>query len=520
MRDTRLFRPWPPSTKSALLTTPYRQAHPEAARPRLARLREGVDALVLVARTVWQDAGLRRVYLRVALAQLAAIVVFGTLAAGAVGDDDDEGQEATVSIDDGTPAGGENVETAEGGEHTVVIDRGRIDVKDGQHTVLIGSDGIDINDGKHAIVLGPKGFQVRAAGSSPGAAPGASVPDGASPGAAAPAEGKAKAPAGHVSAKPPAARHVASAPHRDDDDDDAAEDAGEDEDEDDEAAKPAPHRGPRVIVHGKVIGERAERPRAHAARHRGLAARLRTIEGKIVTIYGIFVAVAWCVVALSRDYHDAIGREASLRLGLPPEDPPIVPRVRLNMPWVKTRLKRRVRGFMLFTLGVPPLWVLSFFIVLPLMGVNVLWSAFDTSSAVSRLYGLLAALWGAYWLVVFTGAKTALAWADERVAPEPWFLRVWGALTSRLPGAIAWLPRGYGQAWHRMSRQVFAPAICFERAPYELAGLAAIRLLGSVPLFYPFVRPLTPVAAALLVARHAPPTSQTPASAAPPAPPA
>jgi hypothetical protein len=250
----------------------------------------------------------------------------------------------------------------------------------------------------------------------------------------------------------------------------------------------------------------------------GVQTRLAAFWRKLVAFYGALVAIGWCIVALSRDYHDAIAREASLRLNLPPEDPPLVPRVRLNLPWLTTKLKRRFRGFILFTLGVPPLWALSFFVVLPLMGINHLWSVFDTSSVISRLYGLLAALWGAYWLVVFTGAKTGLAWAHERTATEPWYLRVWGSLTQRLPEAFAWLPRGYGRAWSNMSQRVFSPTQCFEQAPYEFAGLAALRLLGSVPGLYPFVRPLVPVAAALLITRHVPPPEPAAPSVGPPAP--
>ncbi|MCU0686388.1 MAG: hypothetical protein MUF34_29775, partial [Polyangiaceae bacterium] len=62
MRENRQKLGQPP-TGSAPLTSPYRQEPFTPSLPRLARVREGALALVLVARTVWADATLRRFYL-------------------------------------------------------------------------------------------------------------------------------------------------------------------------------------------------------------------------------------------------------------------------------------------------------------------------------------------------------------------------------------------------------------------------------------------------------------------------
>jgi hypothetical protein len=457
MRENQ-FKLWPSPTVSAAPTSPYRKEPPAAPAPsRLERVREGASALVLVARTVWGDLALRRFYLRVATLQALATLALGLLAVSLFIDaDDDEPRKHEGKRPKNVII---TTEGAKKRDQSIVI-------KNDKHTVIIGPDGIDVRPADSSVAAAPSGAP--SAGSAP-------------PGGAA----------------------------DEDDDKDDGDDEGERA-----GAGVAPR--PKVVVHAEV-GEDDEGDEGEpAAGREGRKSRLKAFWGKVVAIYGIFVGAGWCVVALSRDYHDAIGREASLRLELPPEDPPVSPRVRLNVGWVKTRIKRRLRGFLLFTLGAPPLWALSFFVVLPLVGINYLWDVFDTSAVISRLYGLLAAAWGGYWLMVFTTAKTQLAWADERDAPEPWFLRLWGGLIRRLPAAFAWLPRGYGQAWRSMSRSVFSPASCYERAPYELGGLAALRLLGSVPGLYPFVRPLVPVAAAMLVKRHCPPPAPAAGDARPP----
>jgi hypothetical protein len=455
---------WPPSTERAALTTPYRQEPPAAPSPsRFERVREGASALVLVARTVWADLALRRFYLRVATAQAIVTLVIGLVVVSLFVDSDGDGEKPQ--------------------KHKGTRSKTTIVTTDGASK---RDQGIVIKNGKRAIVIGPRGVDVRPADSNAAAAP-----------------------SGDPSARAPQAGHAADGEgdEDEDDDDDKADDESKGRQKNKRKEKGNDKRaesGPRVVVDGTMTLDDDGDELPPATVGRGPGAWLKAFWGKVVAIYGIFVATGWCVVALSRDYHDAIGREASLRLNLPPEDPPVTPRVRLNVDWVKTRIKRRFRGFLLFTLGAPPLWTLSFFVVLPLMGINHLWEVFDTSAVVSRLYGLLAAAWGGYWLVVFTAAKTQLAWVNEHNAPEPWFLRLWGSLTQRLPGAVAWLPRGYGRAWRSMSRQVFSPADCFEHAPYEFSGLAALRLLGSVPGLYSFVRPLVPVAAALLAKRHCP----------------
>ncbi|WP_224249389.1 hypothetical protein [Hyalangium gracile] len=202
-------------------------------------------------------------------------------------------------------------------------------------------------------------------------------------------------------------------------------------------------------------------------------------------LFATLQIASWVVIALSREYHDAISRDASLLTGLEPEDPPGEPRIRLNLKWVRKKFSRRVRAFLVFLTGLPVLYALS----APL--------PFRTEMASVLISG-----WSAYWLVVFTTAKTAHAWRDTD-AGHPWFLRAWNRLTTRVPGFRWSLLQRYGRFWENRTRSVFAPAVEAEKLPWAFAGLAVIRALAMIPILKCFLRPLIPVAAAhLLVARR------------------
>ncbi|WPB81603.1 hypothetical protein KYC5002_21100 [Archangium violaceum] len=247
----------------------------------------------------------------------------------------------------------------------------------------------------------------------------------------------------------------------------------------------------RAAVEHALTEAQAAEDRRQAARDAAEAKREQAekLEGKHTVRRVIYWAALlsmlqfaqWIVIALSRDFHTVIEREASLRTGLVPEDEPLTPRVRLNMPWVRTKMRRRWRGMVLFVLGAPVLWLCTRW--LP-------WR--------DEVLATLMSLWGAWWFVVFTAGKSALAWKEE-TAGEPWFLRGWNGLTSRIPGL-----RAYGSLWTNQTREVFSPAASVERRPWSLMGLAVVRALSSLPLVRCFLRPLIPVAAAHLLVRAAP----------------
>jgi hypothetical protein len=206
----------------------------------------------------------------------------------------------------------------------------------------------------------------------------------------------------------------------------------------------------------------------------------------VLSIYGALSVVQAAVIALSRDYHAAIARDASLLLGVAPEDPPLEPRVRLNVAWIRRKLKQRTRSLLVFLPGVALITLAAF--------------AFPERTLVTSV---LTSLWAAYWWVVWTASKSARAWEREGVARPPWFLRLWHQYLAPLP-FVGWMTKAWERLWARLTRSAFSPAEAVEGQPAEFAGLAAARALQLVPLVKLFVRPLVPVAAARLLAERQP----------------
>ena len=221
------------------------------------------------------------------------------------------------------------------------------------------------------------------------------------------------------------------------------------------------------------------------------------------SLFAAMQIAQWVVIALSRDYHDAIGRDVSLLTAIEPEDEPLTPRPRIDMKWVLTRVKRYVRGMLVILAGLPVLYALT----APLPNTDT-------------LLAILLPLWSGYWLVVFTTAKSAQAWKDSTAA-EPWFLRGWNRLTTRVPGfRWAFLQR-YGAFWANRTRELFPPASEMEKQPWAYSGLAVVRALAELPLLKCFLRPLIPVAAAhLIVTRRTADPAKPPDVSVPPEQPA
>ncbi|ADO70867.1 hypothetical protein [Stigmatella aurantiaca] len=192
----------------------------------------------------------------------------------------------------------------------------------------------------------------------------------------------------------------------------------------------------------------------------------------------------WVVVALSRDFHDAIARDASLLTHLEPEDGPLTPRIRLNVRWLLKEARHRWRSFVAILLGTPVLFLLT----LPLPMTRT-------------LLAVLVPAWSAYWVVVFTASKSARAWTDTS-GRLPWFLRFWTVLTTQVPGFRWKLFQSYARFWTARSRFAFSPAAEVERQPWAFAGLAIVRGLSMLPLLKCFLRPLIPVASAHLLAAN------------------
>jgi hypothetical protein len=241
-----------------------------------------------------------------------------------------------------------------------------------------------------------------------------------------------------------------------------------------------------------------EEPKRLAKRIQALAA-MSEVQFWL-SLFAAMQIAQWVVIALSRDYHDAIGRDVSLLTAIEPEDEPVTPRPRIDMKWVRTRVRRYLRGVQVVLAGLPVIYAFT----APLPNTDT-------------LLAVLIPLWSGYWVVVFTTAKSARAWTDSN-AGEPWFLRGWNWLTTRVPGFRWRFLQRYGLFWANRTRDMFAPAAEMEKQPWAFSGLALVRMLSELPLLKCFLRPLIPVAAAhLLVARREDDMAKPSELSAPPA---
>lgn len=223
----------------------------------------------------------------------------------------------------------------------------------------------------------------------------------------------------------------------------------------------------------------------------------------LYTAMSIFEAV---IIAFTREHHDGLSYAVSAVVGAPPEEDIARPRVRLDVDWLVTKMKRRVQGGIILLVSVLPFGVLISVAVAPIalaladrLGGRAL-VAF-LANAPAQLFVLVA---GAYWLGVFTLGKTAHAWRDEIVS-DPFFLRWSDAAADAYPRLCGWLHL-YTRVLRRALGRARRPAHVVEAAMFETGGLVLLRVLISAPGLYLLLRPLIPVAATVVIAARSPET--------------
>jgi hypothetical protein len=238
--------------------------------------------------------------------------------------------------------------------------------------------------------------------------------------------------------------------------------------------------------------ERAKLARAHAAlqlahkHERGLAGRLGAVLALLAAFYASLAIAQTGVLALSRDFHDVLSRDLSLLVHVAPEDPPIRPKIRLDVPWVRRKASRRAWGFLGFLPGT---------VLITIVGWLV--------PPHRTLTAVLTAMWAAYWWMVMTAGQSARAWTPPDSTPRPWYLRAWFALIDRV-FLFRWGPfRWWGRVWERIARRFYGPSERVQEQPYEFAGLGFSRVLLLVPVLKLLLRPIFSVAAARLLVEHA-----------------
>jgi hypothetical protein len=219
---------------------------------------------------------------------------------------------------------------------------------------------------------------------------------------------------------------------------------------------------------------------------RGLAGRFDSVLALLAAIYASLSIAQIGVLAVSRDFHDGLSRELSLLVNVAPEDPPLRPRIHLDLPWVRRKANRRMQFFLAFLPGT--LLISAVAALLPLRRTVV---------------SVLTACWAAYWWMVMTAGQSARAWSPPETTPPPWYLRGWNALIDKV-FLLRWgVPRALGRLWQRVARRFYGPSERVEEQPLEFAGLALARVLALVPIVKLAVRPLFSVAAAHLLVEHA-----------------
>jgi hypothetical protein len=206
----------------------------------------------------------------------------------------------------------------------------------------------------------------------------------------------------------------------------------------------------------------------------------------VVGLVGVLSLVEGVIVFFSRRWDDWLSFHISRLARVRPEMPePPKRRVSFELKWMVRKLRRRIRGYLIFASGMPLLFV---FRLIPVAG--------------KWIFAAAVTLWAWYWMGVFTASKSALAWTDDGAAPPPILVRSFNARVAR--GWWLWPLRVYGRLWAWIVRGVSSAAATFDRSPAAFMGLALARAILALPFLYLLARPIVPVAAGRLCAEADP----------------
>ena len=216
------------------------------------------------------------------------------------------------------------------------------------------------------------------------------------------------------------------------------------------------HRLERRGAAALTEAERARLGRARASlqivrRHeRGLAGRLGAVLALLAAIYASLGIAQIGVLALSRDFHDALSRDLSLLVHLAPEDPPMRPKIRLDVPWVRRKANRRAGSSSASSPGpCSSRWWGG-------------WSPPHSHHGPHRALGCLL-VDGDDRRPERTGVEPARDDATTLVPP--------GLVRDDRPGVpLRWGPfLWWGKIWERFARRFYGPSERVEEQPFEFA---------------------------------------------------
>lgn len=230
----------------------------------------------------------------------------------------------------------------------------------------------------------------------------------------------------------------------------------------------------------------------------------------VAAVIGILALSEFAIIAVSHEFHDWIGGQLARAVHVPPDDDVAKPRVRLDLPWLVTKAKRRVQGLVLLLLSVLPWVVVLLAIVKPIDLVmdDAIVLGVVTQVLVKSSVNAIIFCFSMYWLCTFVVGKTGLAW-KETTGVEPFFLPPLRRLVARHPN-LFFPVRFYLFVLSRVMGVVDRPAALMERVPYEAIGLTFVRIISSIPIVYLIARPLIPVASSLVLVKAASAISSSP----------
>jgi hypothetical protein len=266
----------------------------------------------------------------------------------------------------------------------------------------------------------------------------------------------------------------------------AAVHASDDDDDPDEpGAKVIDVKGLRLKIDGaRAASAAASVQPAAGGRFSAIRTALHVLQSRVVKVLGALGVIEWILVWIGREHQDWIAYETSILTGVPGEEPPAPPRLRLDAGWLRLKLWRAIRFVLFLALGAPVGWLVG---KIPFAGA---WLGVAIEGA-----------WTIYWADVFAIANTFLAWEPLAPGEAPWFIRVLEPI-ARIP--VVGLPaRLYARVLAFATRKVWPACMAFERTPWESTGLATARAIASVPLVYLVLRPMFgPAATHALIARR------------------
>ncbi len=235
-----------------------------------------------------------------------------------------------------------------------------------------------------------------------------------------------------------------------------------------------------------------------------LAWTWRRVARFALSLYATLVVTQWCVIALSRQFHDELSMRLARAVGVEPDEDMERPRLTIDPHWVFESFQRRVQAaIVLVTTALPPLLLVGAIVVGPARWLDrhddgaLRFAAVAAQWTLAQLPNALVLAASAYWFAVLAVGRSGHAWRDA--SAPPWSPLRWVEAGSARRPALYGPLRLWARAVARVMGVMYRPAAIVERAPWETLGLALVQLSTNVPGLRLLLRPLLPVVATVVI---------------------